>query len=92
MKEDVHAFTSTKSKKNPKHLYKYIQKAGQFAKEKDNLRFVFIHIYHEIFEIGTYIYIQKALHFALRDNFRCKKPETPKKQDNLRHVFYIQKA
>ena len=58
----------------------YSQKARNFT----------LRDFHENFEYG--IYIQKTWHFALRDDFIYKKPETSKKRRQFALRFYIQKA
>ena len=73
------------------------RKSQTLFKKQDNFRYVFIHkspdtlrytIFHEIFEIGIYIYIQKALHFALHGVLTLKSHTLRKKQDNLRYVLF----
>ena len=96
----MHVFLHTKSKTNFENYIYIYTKSQTLFKNQDNLRYVFIHkkedtlryaISREIFDIGIYIYF-KSWHFVFRDVFIYKKPDTSKKQDNLRYVFYIQKA
>ena len=62
-------------------------KNNTLCKKQDNFRYVFTYkkhdtlryaIFYEIFEVG--IYIQKAWHFALRDVFIYKKPDTSQRK------------
>ena len=46
-------------------------------------------IFHEMFEIG--ICIQKLCHFALREVFLYKNPDTSQKSGQFSLSFYIQK-
>ena len=60
----MHSFVYTKANNIVKSTYVYIQKARQFEKKKDNLRYVFIcknpdtlryAIFHDFMEIGIYL-------------------------------------
>ena len=55
-------------------------------KKPDTLRYT---IFYKTFDIG--IYIQKALHSALRDVFIYKKPDTSQKARQFVLRFYIKK-
>ena len=76
----------------------YIQKAGQFAKKKDNSPSFFIYkmhdtlpnaIFHNFLEVV--IYRQKVCHFAIREVLYTKIQTLRKKQDNLCYVFILEK-
>ena len=80
-------------------IFIYIQKARQFTKIKticvtlfhknpDSLRYA---IFMKFLKLAS-IYIQKAWHFALRDVFIYKKPDTYKNKDNLHYVFLYTKS
>ena len=51
------------------------------VQNQDTLRHA---IFHEILNLA---FIQKAWHFALRDVFIYKNPDTSQKENNLRYVF-----
>ena len=85
-----------KKQKNMRNVYIYA-KSQTLSKKQDNFRYIFIHkilytllyaIFHEIFEIGIYIY---KTHDTLRYvTFLYTKSQTlRKKQDNLRYVFIL---
>ena len=67
-------------------------------KKQDNIRYIFINktqgtlryaIFHENFEFG--IFLQEACHFALRDVFIYKKPDTSPTARHFALRFYIRK-
>ena len=93
IKRNVQVYITTKRNKPQKVLYTKIQTLG---KNQDNFRYVFIYqkydtlryaIFHEKFEVG--IYIQKSWHFALRDVFIHKKPDTSQNPRQFALHFYI---
>ena len=84
VKDNVHVFIYTKSKNNCETFLN--TKIYTICKKQDNFRYVFIYkkhdslsyaIFHENVEVG--IYIQKACHFALRNAFTYKNPDTSQK-------------
>ena len=90
-------FLYTKSKKNCETFLH--TKSRILFKKQDSFRYVFIYkrhdniryaIFHENFEVG--IYMKKAWHFAIREFFICKKPDTSKKVRQFALRFYIQKS
>ena len=72
-------------------------KSLSLYKKLDNVRYLFfiqkainltLGDFHEIFEVG--VFIQKALHFALRDVFIYEKLDTSRKARQFAKRFYIQ--
>ena len=68
------------------------------SKTQDNLRYILftksqtLYVTEFSWNIWNWhLYIPKVWHFALRDVFIYKKPDTSKKQDNLRYVFMYKK-
>ena len=68
------------------------QKARQFPLRFNIQKAIHLTLqdFHEIFEVG--IYIQKALHFALRAVFIYKKLDTSQKSRQFAIRFYMQKS
>ena len=82
-----------------RNVYICVQNAGYFEKSKiicvmfysQKSRHITLRYFYEDLELA-FIYIQKSWQFALRDGFIYKKPDTLKKEDNLRYVLYMRKT